>query len=263
MPQFSANISTLFCELPFLDRMAAARKAGFRAVEMQFPYEIPLEKWMDKRRRTKMRVVLINVPAGDLLSGGPGLAAVPGRETEYRAAVQECARYAKGLSVNVVNVLAGAPSPDMDRARCMACFVDNLHHTAEVMADIGVGVVTEPINTRARAGSLVSTTAEGLQAIDWASHKNLSLQYDLFHAQIMEGDLMQTLETNLARIGHIQFADAPARNEPGTGEINFVNIFAAIDRMGYQGWLGAEYTPRTTTLESLSWFQPYKRSQLI
>jgi hydroxypyruvate isomerase len=263
LPQFSANISTLFCELPFLDRMAAARKAGFRAVEMQFPYEIPLEQWMEKRRRNKMRIILINVPAGDLLSGGPGLAAMPERKAEFRDAVQECARYAKSLSVNVVNVLAGAPPADLDRARCMACFVDNLHHAAEVMADIGVGVVMEPINTRARAASLISTTAEGLQAIDWASHANLSLQYDLFHAQIMEGDLMQTLEENIARIGHIQFADVPARSEPGTGEINFTNIFEAIDRMGYKGWLGAEYIPSTTTAESLSWFQPFRRSQLV
>lgn len=263
MPLFSANISTLFCELPPLDRIAAARKAGFRAVEIQFPYEIPLEQWLEKKRRTKMRVVLINVSAGDLTSGGPGLAAIPGRGAEFRDAVRDCAVYAKALAVNVVNVLAGAPTPDMDRARCMECFVENLRHAAGVMAGIGVRVVTEPINRRAQPNFLISTTAEALQAIDWAGHENLALQYDLYHAQIMEGDLTQTLEANLARIGHIQFADVPGRHEPGTGEIHFSNLFEALDRMGYKGWVGAEYIPSGETGESLFWLNPHKQAQLV
>ncbi len=263
MPQFSANISTLFCELPFPERIAAARKAGFRAVEIQFPYDIPLEQWLETKRRSKMRVALINVSAGDLTSGGSGLAAVPGREAGFQAAVKECARYAKALTVPVVNVLAGKPPAEFDRARCMEVFVNNLRHAANVMADIGVRVVTEPVNSRAQPGFLISTTAEGLQAIDWAGHDNLALQYDLYHAQIMEGDLLKTLETNMARIGHIQFADVPDRHEPGTGEINFPRVFEAIDALGYKGSVGAEYNPSAGTENSLSWFQPYKKTQMI
>ena len=246
-----------------IDRIAVARKSGFRAVEIQFPYEIPLDQWLEKKRRLKMRFALINVPAGDLTSGGPGLAAIPGREAEFRDAVQDCARYAKALSVTVVNVLAGAPPAELDRARCMEVFVENLRHAAGVMSDIGVRVVAEAINSRARSGFLISTTAECLQAIDWAGHQNLSMLYDLFHAQIMEGDLLHTLETHMARIGHIQFADVPARREPGTGEINFSSVFEAIDRLGYKGWVGAEYHPSAETTDSLSWLNPYKQAQLI
>ena len=159
MPQFSANISTLFCEYPPLERITAARRAGFRAVEIQFPYDIPLEQWVAARRRAKIPVVLINVPAGDLTTGGPGLAAVPGREQAFRDAVRECARYAKALSVRVVNVLAGAPPAGADRARCMERLVINLRHAAEVMSEIGVRVVTEPVNLRVRPGFLLSTSA--------------------------------------------------------------------------------------------------------
>jgi hydroxypyruvate isomerase len=261
LPQFSANISTLFCEHPPLERLTAARRAGFRAVEIQFPYDIPLEHWVAARRRARMPVVLINVPAGDLADGGPGLAAVPGREAAFRDAVRECARYAKALSVRVVNVLAGAPPSGADRARCMERFVANLRHAAGVMSEIGVRVVTEPVNHRARPGFLLSTSAEALQAIDWAGHDNLALQYDLFHAQIMEGDLLHTLENTIARIGHIQFADVPERHEPGTGEINFPRVFEAIDRLGYAGWVGAEYHPSRATDQTLEWFQPYRRTQ--
>ena len=163
----------------------------------------------------------------------------------------------------MVNVLAGKPPAEFDRARCMEVFVNNLRHAANVMADIGVRVVTEPINSRAQPGFLISTTAEGLQAIDWAGHDNLALQYDLYHAQIMEGDLLKTLETNMARIGHIQFADVPDRHEPGTGEINFPRVFEAIDALGYKGSVGAEYNPSDGTESSLSWFEPYKKTQLI
>lgn len=261
MPRFTANISTLFQEHAPLGRLGAARKAGFRAVEIQFPYDIPLDDWLVEKRRQRMRFILINIPAGDLITGGPGLAAMPGREAAFREAVAECARYAKALSVDCVNVLAGAPPAELERARCMETLVGNLRHAAGVMSEIGIRVVVEPINTVSLPGFLLADSAEALQAIDWAGHVNLALQYDLFHAQIMEGDLVRTIERILPRIGHMQFADVPDRHEPGTGEINFDHVFPAIDRLGYEGWIGAEYLPSTATEDTLGWFEPWRKSQ--
>ena len=246
----------LFREHALLDRPRLARRAGFRAIEVQFPYDIPAEAWLGVKRRLKMPIVLFNVPAGDLVAGGQGLAGVPGREADFRTALDHAAAYAKILKPRAVNVLAGAPQGD--RARGLETFVANLRLAARVMAELGVGVVVEPINDRDRPGFLVPTIEEALAAIDWADHPNLSLQADLYHMQIMEGDLTRTLERHLDRIGHIQFADVPARGEPGTGEINFPFVFEALDRLGYDGWVGAEYRPSGPTETTLEWLAPYR-----
>lgn len=242
-----------------LDRPRLARRAGFGAIEVQFPYAIPAEAWLGVKRRLKMPIALFNVPAGDLVGGGQGLAGVPGREAEFREALDQAATYAKILKPRVVNVLAGAPVGD--RARCLETFVANLRLAGRVMADLGVGVVVEPINDHDRPGFLVSTIDEAAAAIDWADHPNLSIQADLYHMQIMEGDLTRTLERRLDRIGHIQFADVPDRGEPGTGEINFPFVFAALDRLGYDGWVGAEYRPSGPTETTLDWLAPYRRGR--
>lgn len=258
MPKFSVNISMMFHEHEFMDRPRAAKRAGFDAIEVQFPYGVEVADWLDVRRRTRMHVALFNIPAGDLTTGGQGLAAVPGRERAFREAVAAAARYAEALKPDVVNVLPGAPAAELERERCMATLAANLNHAASVMADLGVRVVVEPVNTRDRPGFFLSTSGEALDAIDWAGHANLALQYDVYHMQIMEGDLSATLERIVGRIGHIQFADPPGRHEPGTGEVNFANLFATLDRLGYDGWVGAEYRPSRPTEETLAWFEPYR-----
>ncbi len=259
MPRFSANISMLFREHQLVDRPRAAKRAGFECFEVQFPYDVEIADWLDIRRRTRMPIALFNFPAGDLVTGGQGLAAIPGREDAFEEAVAAAARYAEALKPAVVNVLPGRPSREFERERCMATLVANLNTAATVMADLGVGVVLEPVNTRDRPGFFLSNSAEALSVIDWADHANIALQYDIYHMQIMEGDLSATLERIVGRIGHIQFADPPGRHEPGTGEINFPRLFETLDRLGYDGWVGAEYVPSGPTEETLAWLQPYRR----
>ena len=260
MPRFSANISMLFREHESLDRVRAARRAGFEGIEVQFPYDIAAEKWRDAMRRDRMRIALFNIAAGDLITGGPGLAAVPGREGAFQEAVSAAARYAEVLEPGAVNVLPGAPGDAFEHERCMATLAANLNHAATVMADLGVRVVVEPVNTRDRPGFFLSNSAAALSAIDRAGHANLALQYDVYHMQIMEGDLSATLERIIGRIGHIQFADPPGRHEPGTGEVNFHHLFGTLDRIGYDGWVGAEYVPSGRTEETLAWFAPYRET---
>jgi len=261
MPRFSANISTLFPDLPFLDRFAAAREAGFRAVEIQVPYALPAEDVAAARRKAGVGIALINFPVGDFYDGGPGLAAMPGHEAEFRAAVETGLRYALELRPRSMNVLAGAPPAALGRERCMETLALNLRHAATVMAEAGVAVTVEAVNPIDRPGFFLTTTADALAAIDWADHPNLKAQYDIYHMQIVEGDLTRTLETHIGRIGHIQFADVPGRGEPGTGEINFTHLFETIDRLDYADWVGAEYVPTAATGETLGWFRPHRRAQ--
>lgn len=261
MPRFSANISMLFAELPLAKRFEAARRAGFRAVEIQFPYDTAVAKLDAARREAGVDVALINVPVGDYVKGGPGLAAMPGREDDFRAAVDQAMEYAAVLKPRCMNVLAGAPLTDLPRERCLETLVRNLQFAAETMADSSILTTVEAINGRDRPGFFLGSTADALAAIDWADHPNLALQYDLYHMQIVEGDLAATLEAHIGRIGHIQFADVPGRHEPGTGEINFGFLFETIDALDYDGWVGAEYVPSAATEESLGWFQPYRRKQ--
>ena len=250
----------LFTEMPLLDRFEAARKSGFRAVEIQFPYEAPLDDLLAAKRAAGVDIALINFPAGDLPEGGQGLASVPGREALFEEAVRSAARYARALKPRCVNVLAGAPIGTA-RERCMETLAGNLRLAAETMAELGILVTTEAVNPRDRPGYFLNTTEDALAAIDFADHPNLALQYDVYHMQIVEGDLATTLETHIDRIGHMQFADVPGRAEPGTGEINFDYLFRTIDRLGFEGWVGAEYVPSADTRDTLAWFRPYRTSQ--
>lgn len=261
MPRFSANISFMFKDLAFLDRFAAARDAGFRAVEIQVPYVEALDDVAAARRKAGVGVALMNFPVGDFYDGGTGLAGVPGREAEFRDAVETGLRYALKLRPRSMNVLAGAPPAEFGRERCLETLARNLRHAATVMEQAGVTVTVEAVNPRDRPGFLLTTTEETLAAIGWADHPNLKAQYDIYHMQITEGDLTQTLEKHIGRIGHIQFADVPTRAEPGTGELNFTHLFETIDRLDYAGWVGAEYAPSTATAETLEWFRPYRRAQ--
>ena len=254
MPRFSVNISTMFTEHDFLDRFRIAKKYGFSAVEIQFPYEFPLTKVLAAKESAGVQITLINIGAGDLTTGGPGIAAHPGREEQFKVSVEEAYKYADSLKPTSVNVLAGAPSLEkFERGQCLDVLASNLYYAAEAFEKIGTKVLTEAVNTNDRPGFLLNSTAAAIEIIERAGHKNLAIQYDVYHMQIMEGNLVNTIRDNLDQIGHIQFADAPGRHEPGTGEINFPNLFDAIDKMGWKGWLGAEYIPSKRTEETLGW----------
>jgi hydroxypyruvate isomerase len=257
MPRFSANISMMFTERDWLDRPKAAADAGFGAAEIQFPYEQPPETWAKAIDAAGRGVAVFNLPVGDMLTGGPGLAAMPGREGEFDKAIAQALPYAEALKPRNVNVLTGWPPAELDRGTCMAALTRNLAAAAEAFAGLGVRVVTEAVNSRDRPGYFLNHSRDAVAVIDAAGHANLGIEYDLYHMQIMEGDLVPTMTALLDRIGHIQFADTPGRHEPGTGEINFAFVFAAIDEMGYDGWVGAEYNPSRRTEETLDWLRPY------
>ncbi len=262
MPRFSANIAMMFREHAFIDRVAAARDAGFAAVEMPFPYEAPLEEWEAARRETGMEIVEFNIPAGDVLEGGYGYAAVPGREERFREAVEVGREWALRLGCTKLNVLAGYQAPWLPRAAALEALAASLRYAAGRLADDGITVLLEAVNRRERPGYLIATTEEALEAMAMAGNIGLALEHDLYHLQIMEGDILTRLAAVGDFIGHIQFADVPGRHEPGTGEMNYPRIFEAIDASGYTGWCGAEYFPSTErTEDSLGWFEPYRDRQ--
>ncbi|MAF47533.1 MAG: TIM barrel protein [Rhodospirillales bacterium] len=258
MPRFSANISMMFTEREFLGRFAAARDAGFGAVEMQFPYDLSPDDLRAAKQDAGVEIAVININAGDLASGGPGLAAMPGRQDDFKRAAEQACEYGEALRPLNMNVLAGWPPLDQfSRQQCLDVLAANANLAAEALAGLGIRVTVEAVNSRDRPGYLITTTNAAIEAIDAAGHANLGIEYDIYHMQIMEGDLINTIGANLDRIGHIQFADTPGRHQPGTGEINFPFLFGAIDDAGWSGWLGAEYVPSGRTEDSLQWLQPY------
>jgi len=258
MPKLAANLSLLFPQLPFLERFAAAASAGFRYVEYQFPYAFGGAREIAQRARDAgVEVVLHNLPAGDAARGDRGIACQPARAAEFREGVERAIEYAKAAGCPRLNALAGIPPAGLARDAAKETLVDNLRHAAAKCAAAGLTLLTEPINPRTVPGFLLNTSKDGIEAIDAVGADNLKLQYDVFHMQIVEGDLAKTIERLLPRIGHLQIADVPDRHEPGTGEINFPWLFAHIDRLGYRGWVGAEYVPKGDTLEGLSWADPY------
>ncbi len=212
MPRFAANVSMLFADRPLADRFAAARTAGFRAVEMQFPYAEPASVLARAVEAAGVAVALINVPSGDMMQGGPGLACVPGRAASFRAALDQAVAYARALRPANVNVLAGRRPEGVARADCLKTLAGNLRRTADAMAAIGVGVTTESINDRDNPAFLLHTRAEALEAMDLAGDPRVRLQYDFYHMHIMGDDFARTLPETVGRIGHMQFADAPGRH---------------------------------------------------
>jgi hydroxypyruvate isomerase len=254
MPKFAANISTLFTELPFMERFAAAREAGFEAVESQFPYAFDAAEQAALLKKHGLRQVLHNLPFGDWPGAERGFACHPGREREFRASVEHAIRCARTLDCTQLNCLAGVTPPGVSAAAACAAFVANLQFAAAALRREGIRLLTEPINHFDVPGFFLSRTDQALSILDEVGSDNLFLQYDIYHAQRVEGELANTLSTHLARIGHIQISDSPGRHEPGTGEINYPFLFAHLDAIGYQGWVGAEYKPRAGTLEGLGWF---------
>jgi hydroxypyruvate isomerase len=256
--KLAANLSLLFPQMPFLDRFAAAARAGFRYVEFQFPYGFgSAAEVAAAARAAGVEVVLHNVPAGDAAKGDRGITCQPGRVSEFREGVERAIEYATAAGCPRLNALAGIAPAGVAREKVRETLVENLRFAAARCKAAGLTLLTEPCNTRTIPGFFLNTSRDGIEAIDAAGADNLLLQYDVFHMQIVEGDLARTLERLLPRIGHIQIADVPDRNEPGTGEINFPWLLQHIDRLGYQGWIGAEYIPKADTVEGLKWAAPY------
>jgi hydroxypyruvate isomerase len=253
MPRFAANLSMLFTELPFLDRFEAAANAGFNAVEFLFPYAFDAADIRQRLDANSLTLVLHNLPAGDWEAGERGIACHPNRVTEFREGVARAITYAKALGVTQLNCLAGKAPADVPAVQLHNTFVSNLRYAAAALQDAGLRLLIEPINTFDIPGFFLNRTAQALAVLDEVAAPNLFVQYDLYHAQRMEGELAATLEKNLARIGHVQLADNPGRNEPGTGEMNYRFLFAHLERIGYTGWVGCEYKPATTTEAGLGW----------
>ena len=253
MPKFAANLSMLFTELPFLDRFEAARAAGFSAVEYLFPYDFPERELAARLRANRLKQVLHNLPAGDWAAGERGIACNPARVEEFRAGVERAIAYAHALDCPQVNCLAGKLPPGVSREQARATLVANLEYAARTLGAAGIRLLLEPINTYDIAGFFVSRTDQAIALIEEVASDNLFLQYDIYHAQRMEGELAANLQRYLARIGHVQVADNPGRNEPGTGEINYPFIFDLLDREGYEGWVGLEYKPKAATSAGLGW----------
>lgn len=257
MPRFAANLTMLFTEQPFLARFAAARAAGFDAVEFLFPYAFSKADVKSALTANNLDLILHNLPAGNWEAGERGIACDPARTEEFRAGVATAIDYATALGCPKLNCLAGIVAPE-NHETARATLIENLKFAAAALHDAGLILLLEPVNTRDIPGFFVNRTGQGLAIIEAVGAPNLLLQYDIYHSQVMEGDLTRTIEANFARIGHLQLADNPGRHEPGTGEINYAHLFRRIDDLGYQGWIGCEYKPATSTEAGLGWMKPYR-----
>ena len=255
MPKFSANLSMLFTELPFLDRFGAAANAGFEAVEFLFPYAWTAQEIKQRLDMHGLQLVLHNLPAGDWEAGERGIACHPDRVEEFRDGVGSAMDYAKALGVGQLNCLAGKAPAGVSEDRLRQTFVDNLTYAAAQLKKADLNLLIEPINNVDIPGFYLTRTTQAAAILVEVGADNAFIQYDIYHAQRMEGELAATMQKYLPRIGHIQLADNPGRNEPGTGEINYPFLFSHLDKIGYQGWIGCEYKPATTTVAGIGWRQ--------
>ncbi len=258
MPRFAANLSFLFTERPFFERFAAARAAGFAAVEFHFPYAHDRAALAEVVLTSGLEVVLFNLPAGDWTAGERGIACHPRRIAEFQDGVGLAIEYARLLGCSRLNCLAGIAPADLARDKARETLIENLRFAAAVARRADIQLLLEPLNSRDTPGFLVDTPRAGLALIEAVGSENLRLQYDIYHAQVMAGDLARTLQEHLPQIGHIQLADNPGRHEPGTGEINFPFLLQHLDRIGYAGWVGCEYKPSARSEDSLGWLQAWQ-----
>ncbi len=256
--RLAVNLSMLFCEVPLIDRLSAAAKAGFDVVEIQFPYEAPLEDLVRAKEDAGVEIALINVPLGDFAAGDVGLTGVPGREADYRQAVEECFDYAAALGVERINSLSGRP-PAGRREEALKTVVDNLRLAADKFAEIGATVLVEPVNPNDVPGFLFNELAPAVETVTAVDRDNVRLMFDLYHMAQTEPSLTRAIRQAGPVIGHVQFADTPGRHEPGTGTIDFAAALGALKETGYEGCVSAEYRPTGDTLKSLVWRNEFER----
>ncbi len=258
MPRFAANLSFLYTERDFLDRFAAASKDGFRAVEFLFPYEYPATEIAKRLNGNGLTQVLFNMPPGDWSIGERGMAALPGREQEFRAAIAKALEYAAALGCTQVHVMAGLVAPGADRAAMRRTYVDNLRYAAGEAAKQRVNVLIEPINTGDIPGFFLNRQDEAHAVLADVGAPNLRVQMDLYHCQIVEGDVTTKIRQYIANVGHFQIAGVPGRHEPNVGEMNYPYLFDVIDELGFNGWIGCEYRPKVNTTAGLNWINAYR-----
>ncbi len=258
MPKFAANLSMMFQEVPFLDRFAAARAAGFAGVEFLFPYDFPKEEVAARLNAAGLSQALFNTVPGDFAKGERGLAALPGREAEFQAGVDKALDYAAALGCPTIHCMAGLRPADVPDATLEATYVANLTTAAAKAAGQGIVVVIEPINTRDIPGYFLNYQRQARKVIERIGAANLKLQLDLYHCQIMEGDLAMHIRDYADITGHVQIAGVPERHEPDVGEVNYPYLYDLLDRTGYAGWIGCEYRPRGRTEDGLGWFAPWR-----
>ncbi len=257
MPKLAANVSTLFKETDFLSRFARARQAGFRAVEYQYAYDLQPEEVARAARDAGVPVVLHNMPRGDPEKSEAGTACLPGREARFREDLERAIDYARAAGCKSLHVMAGVPRYDADLAECHRVYVANIKYAAQRLKRDGMRVLIEPLSEKTIAGCFLKSSAQAARVLDEVGEDNALMQYDFFHMQVMEGNLAATFERLRPRIGHLQLADVPGRHEPGTGEINYEFLLQRIDDLGYEGWIGCEYTPKGDTVEGLKWATRY------
>ena len=256
MLRFSANLSMLFTEVPLLERFALARQAGFNAVEIQFPYDLDVLTLQNQLEQHQLKLVLINLPAGDLMQGGDGISGVPGREYAFRQALFEGLHYARVLNVPTINILAGRQPELSDLLPCLETLAGNLRYASREITACGITPVIEAINGTDMPRFLLQSVAQTQEMLEAVGNQALKMQYDCYHMAMMGEPVLAALQQNLAKIGHIQFADYPNRHQPSTGTLDFEAIFNEIAHSTYQGWTGAEYRPLGSTTDSLAWFKP-------
>lgn len=257
MPRFAANLSFLFQELPFLERFQAAAEQGFQAVEFMFPYDHAPAAVASAMRGAGLQVVLFNTPPGDWDKGERGMTALPGRQRDFRAALARAFEYASELNCPRIHVVAGLEQPGADRRALEACYMDNLAWAAEQASAAGLMLMIEPINRRDIPHFFLHDFDFAEKAITEIGAPNLRLQFDVYHAQIIHGDVSKRLERQMPWIGHMQIANPPDRREPGNGELDYAYLFDRIDSLGYDGWIGCEYRPAGATVDSLDWIRRY------
>jgi hydroxypyruvate isomerase len=257
MPRFAANLSMMFNEVPFLERFAAAADAGFKGVEYLFPYEFPADAIEEQLRKHKLENVLFNLPPGNWAAGERGIACLPGREDEFRKGVADAIAYAVRLKVARVHAMAGLAPAGAEPASLRTAYVANLKYAAAECAEHGITLLIEAINTRDIPGFYLNTQAQAYGVLQEVGAPNMKMQMDLYHMQIMEGDLEMKLRKYAAECGHIQIASVPKRNEPDMGEVAYSHLFDILDEIGYKGWVGCEYRPAGKTVDGLNWFRGY------
>ncbi len=257
MPKFSANLTYLFKDVPLLDRISAAANAGFKGVEVQFPYDTPAADILTVLDQNQVEMVLINAPAGNFEKGDRGLGGIPGRETEFRESIHEAIYYATALNCPRIHVMSGIPPNHLKQDVVIATLADNLRYAAKTCADACIKVLIEPLNSVDVPGYIISHTLQARGVMAVVNSDNLFLQYDLYHGGMNKEDLMEMVRSNLDVIDHMQVAGVPGRHEPDTGTINFTPVFEALDIIGYRGWIGCEYVPQSDVIEGLRWGAVY------
>ena len=257
MPKFAANLSMLFTEHAFLERFSAAAAAGFTGVEYLFPYAYEVETLRSSLVENGLTQVLFNLPPGDWEAGERGIAALPGREDEFRASVATALHYAQILDCPRLHVMAGILPAGLDANVCRELYLDNLRYAAAECAKFGKTLLIEPLNLRDNPGYMLSRQETAAEICAQVGASNLKVQFDFYHCQIVQGDLTRTLEALFPQVGHIQIAGVPDRHEPDSGEINYPWLFERLDALGYAGWIGCEYRPRGKTRDGLAWGQPW------